>query len=62
VGDGVKLVKDIAASASRRRDLALNLSSRRGDERADGGLRIEEARISEISLDDIIIGNNERRE
>jgi hypothetical protein len=51
-----------ASSAYRRRDLALNLSFRREDERAAGGLRIEEARISEIRLDDIVIGDNERRE
>lgn len=62
-GAGVKIAKAFAASsASRRRGLALNLSSRREDERAEGGLRIEEARISEIRLDDIVIGDNERRE
>jgi hypothetical protein len=62
-GAGVKIAKAFAASsASRRRDLALNLSFRREDERAAGGLRIEEARISEIRLDDIVIGDNERRE
>jgi hypothetical protein len=62
-GVGVKIAKAFAAaSASRRRDLALNLNSRRDDERVEGGLRIEEARISEIRLDDIVIGNNERRE
>jgi hypothetical protein len=61
-GAGVKIAKAFAASsASRRRDLALNLSSSREDERAAGGLRIEEARISEIRLDDIVIGDNERR-
>jgi hypothetical protein len=62
-GVGVKIAKAFAAaSASRRRDLALNLNSRRDDERVEGGLRIEDARISEIRLDDIVIGNNERRE
>jgi hypothetical protein len=62
-GAGMKIAKAFAAApASRRRGLALNLSSRREDERAEGGLRIEEARISEIRLDDIVIGNNERRE
>jgi hypothetical protein len=62
-GAGVKIAKAFSASsASRRRDLALNLSFRREDERAAGGLRIEEARISEIRLDDIVIGDNERRE
>jgi hypothetical protein len=61
-GAGVKIAKAFSASsASRRRDLALNLSFRREDERAAGGLRIEEARISEIRLDDIVIGDNERR-
>jgi len=62
-GAGVKIAKAFSAlSASRRRDLALNLSFRREDERAAGGLRIEEASISEIRLDDIVIGDNERRE
>jgi hypothetical protein len=62
-GDGVKIAKVFAAaSAYRRRDLALNLNSRREDERAESGLRIEETRISEIRLDDIVIGNGERRE
>ena len=61
-GAGMKIAKAFAASsASRRRDLALNLSSSIEDERAAGGLRIEEARISEIRLDDIVIGDNERR-
>ena len=62
-GAGVKIAKAFSAlSASRRRDLALNLSFRREDERAAAGLRIEEASISEIRLDDIVIGDNERRE
>jgi hypothetical protein len=63
VGDGEKLAKVFVSArlASRRRDLALNLNSRRDDERIEGGLRIEEARISEIRLDDIVIGDNERR-
>lgn len=63
-GDGVKIAKAFAAapSSSRRRDLALNLNSRREDERAESGLRIEDAQISEIRLDDIVIGNNERQE
>jgi hypothetical protein len=62
-GAGVKIAKAFSASSAyRRRDLALNLSFRREDERAAGGLRIEEARISEIRLDDIVIGDNERRE
>lgn len=61
-GVGMKIAKAFAASsASRQRDLALNLSSSIEDERAAGGLRIEEARISEIRLDDIVIGDNERR-
>jgi hypothetical protein len=62
-GEGVKIAKVFAAaSASRRRDLALNLNSRREDERVESGFRIEETRISEIRLDDIVIGNGERRE
>ena len=61
-GKGVKIAKVFAAaSASRRRDLALNLNSRREDERVESSLWIEETRISEIRLDDIVIGNGERR-
>jgi hypothetical protein len=62
--DGVKLAKAFAAAhpSPRRRDLSVNLNSRRSEERSESGLRIEEARISEISLDDIVIGNNERQE
>jgi hypothetical protein len=64
VGDGVKLQRAFAAahSASRRRDLALNLNLRRPDQRSESGLRIEEAKISEIRLDDIVISSNERQE
>jgi hypothetical protein len=62
--DGLKLAKAFAAgpSVSRRRDLALNLNSRRAEDRSETGLWIEEARISEIRLDDIVIGSNERQE
>lgn len=64
MADGVKLAKAFAAgpSAYRRRDLGLNLNSRRADERSESGLRVEEVRIADISLDDIVIGNNERQE
>ncbi|MGH9753530.1 MAG: hypothetical protein ACREA2_12170 [Blastocatellia bacterium] len=67
VTDGVKLAKAFAASkrifsSSRRRDLALDLNSRRADERADAGLRVEEVRIAEVRLDEIVISNNERQE
>jgi len=64
VGDGVRIAKafSFARLASRRREFALNLNSRRANERSESGLRIEEAQISEIRLDDIVIGNNERRE
>jgi hypothetical protein len=64
VGDGMKLAKAFttAQSPSRRRDFALNLNSRSADERSESGLRIEEAQISEIRLDDIVIGGNERQE
>jgi hypothetical protein len=64
VADGVKLAKAFAAgpSASQRRDLALNLNSRRAEDRSESGLRIEEAQISEIRLDDIVIGGKERQE
>jgi hypothetical protein len=58
-GAGLKIARAFAAAASRRRDLALNLNSRREGE-PESGLRIEEARISEIRLDDIVIGNGER--
>lgn len=62
--DGAKFWKALAVapSSSRRRDLALNLNSRRLDEGSESGFRIEEAQISEIRLDDIVIGNNERQE
>lgn len=64
--DVVKHAKSFAASKQtsspfRRRDLALNLNSRQGDERAGGGLRIEEVRITDVRLDDIVIGANERQ-
>jgi hypothetical protein len=47
---------------SHRQDLAVNLDSRHEQEGASGGLRIEEVRIAEVRLDDIIISNNERDE
>jgi len=64
--DVVKHAKSFAApkqafSSSRRRDLALNLNSRQGDERSGGGLRIDDVRITEVRLDDIVIGANERQ-
>lgn len=64
VFDGAKFAKAfaVAPSSSRRRDLALNLNSRRSDEGSESGFRIEEAQISEIRLDDIVIGNSERQE
>jgi len=64
VADGLNLAKAFATapSASRRRNWALNLNSRRAEERLESGLRIEETRISEIRLDDIVIGGNERQE
>lgn len=67
VADSVKQAKVFAASkripsSSRRQDLALNLNSRRADERAAGGFRVEEVRITEVRLDDIVLSNNERQE
>lgn len=64
VADGVKLAKAFAVAplASRRRDLPVNLNSRRAEERSESGLRVEEVRIAEIRLDDIVIGKNERQE
>jgi hypothetical protein len=61
---GVRLVKAFAAppSSPRRRDLALNLNSRRADELAESGLRLEEVRITELKLDDIVLDNNKRQE
>jgi hypothetical protein len=61
---GMRLVKAFAAppSSPRRRDLALNLSSRRTDELAESGLRLEEVRITELKLDDIVLDNNKRQE
>ena len=66
MADVVKHEKTFAASkqtfsSSRRRDLALNLNSRQEDKRAGGGLRVEEVRITEVRLDDIVIGANERQ-
>jgi hypothetical protein len=49
-------------SSSRRRDLALDSSARRASERAENDLRVEEVRIADLKLDDIVISNNERYE
>jgi len=67
VADGVAPTKAFAVStqapsSSRRQDLALNLNSRRAEERAESGFRVEEVRITEVRLDDIVISNNERQE
>jgi hypothetical protein len=64
VSDEMKLAKAFASKPleSRRRDLALDPNSRLTGERSESGLRIEEAQISEIRLDDIVIGGNERQE
>jgi hypothetical protein len=66
VADVVKQARAFSASkqtpsSSRRRDSALNLNSRQGEDRAGGSLRIEEVRITEVRLDDIVIGANERQ-
>ncbi|HKQ78302.1 MAG TPA: hypothetical protein VJ810_31675 [Blastocatellia bacterium] len=72
VPDAMKQARALGApkrtlSSSRRRDLALNLNPRQEDERAGGGLRpggglrIEEVRITEVRLDDIVMGANERQ-
>ncbi len=65
--DSAKLAKAFVASAqihstARRQDLALNLNPRVADEREDGGFQVEELRISEVRLDDIVFSNNERQE
>ncbi|HEV2663841.1 MAG TPA: hypothetical protein VG324_02970, partial [Blastocatellia bacterium] len=64
VGDVLKLQRAFAAarSGSRRRDLAINLNLRRPGQLTESGLLIEEAKISEIRLDDIVISSNARRE
>jgi len=46
----------------RHQDLALDLSARRASERTENDLRVEEVRIAEVKLDDIVISNNERHE
>jgi hypothetical protein len=46
--------------SSRRRDLALNLNSRRENERPNNSLHVDDVRISEIRLDDIVISGNDR--
>lgn len=57
-----KAASKSAPASLRRDDLAVNLDSNRADERASGGLQIEEVRIAEVRLDDIVIGNNKRHE
>ncbi len=47
-------------SSSRRQDLAINPRARRSGEQTDNDLRVEEVRITEVRLDDIVISNNER--
>jgi hypothetical protein len=49
-------------NSSRHHDLALDLSARRASERAEDDLRVEEVRIAEVKLDDIVISNSERQE
>jgi len=49
-----------AAKQSRRQNLALNLNTRRENERPSISLQIEEVRIAVISLDDIILSSNDR--
>ncbi|MGH9831370.1 MAG: hypothetical protein ACRD9Y_00055 [Blastocatellia bacterium] len=51
-----------AAKWARHQDLALDLGARRASERAENDLRVEEVRIAEVKLDDIVISNNERQE
>lgn len=58
----VKAAVKSAPASLRRDDLAANLDSNRADERTNDGLRIEEVRIAEVRLDDIVISNNERHE
>ena len=50
------------ASSSRRQDLALNRPSSRADEQVTGSFQVAEVRITEVRLDEIVIGNNERQE
>ncbi|MGE0128328.1 MAG: hypothetical protein AB7U82_09635 [Blastocatellales bacterium] len=58
----VKAATKPAPSSLRHDDLAANLDSPRADEQASDGLRIEEVRIADVRLDDIVISNNERNE
>jgi hypothetical protein len=59
-----KRMKTVGAAKweTRHRDLALDLGARRASERTENDLRVEEVRIAEVKLDDIVISNNERQE
>jgi hypothetical protein len=63
-GHVVKRMKTYGAAKweKRHQELALDLSARRASERAENDLRVEEVRIAEVKLDDIVISNNERQE
>lgn len=61
VAKGVKAA-GAAKWERRHQDLALDLSARRASERTENDLRVEEVRIAEVKLDDIVISNNERHE
>lgn len=63
-GHVVKRMKTSGSTknSSRHHDLALDLSARRASERAEDDLRVEEVRIAEVKLDDIVISNSERQE
>jgi hypothetical protein len=52
----------ITKREARYQDLALDLSARRASERAENDLRVEEVRIAQVKLDDIVISGNERQE
>src|SRR5262245_35928131 len=58
VQESPKPAKSLTAYSSRRQYLAFNLKSRRKDIRQNSGLQVDEVRISEIKLDDIVIGSN----
>ena len=61
----VKVATKSAAHSFHRQDLAVNHNWhnwRRADEQANGGLRVDEVRIAEVRLDEIVISGAERHE
>ena len=49
-----------AHSSPRRREMALKLNPERSEEPAAGNIRVEDLKISEVRLDEIVLSKNER--